>query len=73
MCSCCYGNSGNKQRPRGAPPDLDGDGAPPLEDEVASLEVLVGGAAELDVHLLRRTNTQSEGDQVTGDQVTGDR
>lgn len=33
--------------------NLDGDGAAPFEDEVAALEVLIGGAAQLDVHLLR--------------------
>lgn len=35
------------------PPDLDGDGTPPLKDKVTSFQVLVGGAAELNVHLLK--------------------
>lgn len=33
-------------------PDLDGDDAPPFKNEVASFQVLIGGAAELNVHLL---------------------
>lgn len=37
--------------------NLDGDGAAPFEDEVAALEVLVGGAAQLDVHLLGAMDT----------------
>lgn len=32
--------------------DLDGNDAPPLKDEVASFQVLVGGAAQLNVRLL---------------------
>ena len=33
-------------------PDLDSNGAPPFKNEVTSFQVLVGGTAELDVHLL---------------------
>lgn len=33
-------------------PNLDGDDAPPFKDEVTSFQVLIGGAAELNVHLL---------------------
>lgn len=45
---CCHGDRQT---------NLDGDGAAPFEDEVAALEVLVGGAAQLDVHLLRAEDT----------------
>lgn len=33
-------------------PNLDGNGAPPFKNKVTSFQVLVGGAAELNVHLL---------------------
>lgn len=33
-------------------PDLDSNDAPPFKNEVTSFQVLVGGTAELDVHLL---------------------
>lgn len=33
-------------------PDLDGDDASPFKNKVTSLEVLIGGTAELNVHLL---------------------
>lgn len=32
--------------------DLDGDNAPPFKNKVTSFQVLIGGAAELYVHLL---------------------
>lgn len=32
--------------------NLDGDDAPPFKDKVTSFQVLMGGAAELNVHLL---------------------
>ncbi len=34
------------------PPNLDGNDAPPFKNKVTSFQVLVGGAAELNVHLL---------------------
>lgn len=44
-------------------PDLDGNDAPPFEDEVASFQVLIGGTAELNVHLLiEMDNDQSQQD-----------
>ena len=41
-------------------PDLDGDSASPFEDEVTSLQMLIGSAAELDVHLLNGTERVRE-------------
>lgn len=35
-------------------PYLDGNGAPPFKNKVTSFQVLIGGAAELDVHLLHQ-------------------
>ena len=37
--------------------DLDGNDAPPFKNEVASFQVLIGGTAELNVHLLIETNS----------------
>lgn len=39
-------------------PHLDSDDAPPFKNEVASFQVLVGGTAELDVHLLDETQNK---------------
>lgn len=41
--------------------NLDGDNAPPFKNKMTSLQVLIGGAAELYVHLLderERTGVQ---------------
>lgn len=38
--------------------DLDGDDPPPFENEVTSLQVLIGGAAELNMHLLIETEIE---------------
>lgn len=35
--------------------DLDSDDPPPFENEVTSFQVLIGGTAELNVHLLNET------------------
>lgn len=38
--------------------NLDGNDAPPFKYEMTSLQVLVGSAAELDVHLLNETKSK---------------
>lgn len=38
-------------------PDLDSNDAPSFEDEVTSFQVLIGGTAELNVHLLMETKS----------------
>ena len=56
--------------------DLDGDDAPPFENEVTSFQVLIGGAAELNVHLLIETKiteswfNTSEGQTINVDILT---
>lgn len=37
--------------------NLDGDDAPPFKNKVAPFQVLVGGTAELNVHLLNELKT----------------
>lgn len=37
--------------------DLDSNDAPPFKNEVTSFQMLVGGTAELDVHLLIETES----------------
>lgn len=37
--------------------NLDGDNAPPFKNEVTSFQMLIGGAAELYVHLLNKKST----------------
>lgn len=56
---CCYSTRVNTINMVGVDdvaatltPNLDGDDAPPFKDKVTSFQVLVGGAAELNVHLL---------------------
>lgn len=41
-------------------PNLDGNDAPPFKNEVTSFEVLVGGTAELNVHLLNQIMENQE-------------
>lgn len=36
--------------------NLDGDNAPPFKNKVTSFQMLIGGAAELYVHLLNERN-----------------
>lgn len=37
--------------------NLDGDNAPPFKNKVTSFQMLIGGAAELYVHLLNERNS----------------
>lgn len=40
-------------------PNLDGNGAPSFKNKVTSFQVLIGGAAELNVHLLNETKEEN--------------
>lgn len=52
LCTCCSDAGLMNEVLKNLSTNLDGDDAPPFKNKVAPFQVLVGGTAELNVHLL---------------------